>query len=98
MIDPKIFSIERLVDCLIGYSNSSPENIWIKDCEILLDKRNYVVIKHEPENNSTSYLRYSKGPRQGYFWDCYGEDFINFELALIALSRAPIPPFLIERS
>lgn len=98
MIDSKIFSIERLVDCLIGYSFSSPENIWIKDCEILLDEKNNVIIKHKSVNNSVRYLRYSKGPRQGYFWDCYGEDFINFELALIALSKAPIPPYLIERN
>lgn len=98
MINTKIFSIERLVDCLIGYSNTSPEKIWIKDCEICLDGENRVIVKHISKNNSTNYLRYSKGPDQGYFWDVYGEHFINFEIALIALSKAPIPPYLIERS
>lgn len=43
----------------------------------------------EPE--SYSYLRYSKGPDQGFFWDIYGDDMQTFELAVLALYKAPAP-------
>lgn len=39
-------------------------------------------------------LRYSGGPRQGFFWDAYGDDFINVGLAFRALMEAPPPPCL----
>jgi len=39
-----------------------------------------------------SFLRYSAGPRQGYFWDVYGDDFLRVELALLSLAKAPPPP------
>ena len=45
-------------------------------------------------DNGTEYkprLRYSAGPKQGFFWDIYGEDMHNVELAIIALSEAPAP-------
>ncbi len=98
MIDTKIFNLEKLVDWLIGCPSSYPEKIWIKDCEIFIDKENRIIIKHESKGNSTHYLRYSKGPRQGYSWDCYGDNFLTPEIALLALSKAPIPHYLIERS
>jgi hypothetical protein len=41
---------------------------------------------------ATSYLRWSKGPVQGYHWDIYPDDFRHREWALVALSRAPAPP------
>ena len=37
------------------------------------------------------FLRYSHGPKQGFLWDIYGDDFQSMELALLALSRAPTP-------
>ena len=37
------------------------------------------------------FLRYSVGPKQGFFWDLYGEDFQTIELAVLALSQAPYP-------
>lgn len=43
------------------------------------------------EEDSYSYLRYSKGPVQGFFWDSYGDDLQSFEIAVIALSQAPAP-------
>ena len=79
MIDPTIFNLERLIDWLLGYSNSNPENIWIRDCNIFKDDKNNMIISH-------------------YFWDCYGDNFLTPELALIALSKAPIPYCLIKRS
>lgn len=45
------------------------------------------------EEDSYSYLRYSKGPRQGFFWDIYGDDLQSFELAVLALSQAPAPHY-----
>lgn len=38
------------------------------------------------------FLRYSKGPRQGHFWDMYGDDYTNLALALVAVLHAPPPP------
>jgi hypothetical protein len=49
---------------------------------------------HIEYDDGTEYklqLRYSQGPKQGFFWDVYGEDFQNEELAIIALSQAPAP-------
>jgi hypothetical protein len=45
-----------------------------------------------------SFLRYSHGPRQGYFWDAYGDDMHTPERALLALLRAPVHPFAIKRA
>lgn len=45
-------------------------------------------------NDGTEYppfLRYSCGPKQGFFWDIYGDDMHSVELAIIALSNAPYP-------
>lgn len=41
-----------------------------------------------------SFLRYSNGPHQGFFWDCYGDDMLNVGLAFRALIEAPTPPWL----
>lgn len=46
---------------------------------------------HEAE--SYSYLRYSAGPKQGFFWDIYGDDMQTVELAVLALSQAPHPTY-----
>lgn len=42
------------------------------------------------------YLRFSHGPRQGYSWDIVGDDFKEIEWAVIALSKAPAPPNVLE--
>lgn len=44
----------------------------------------------EPERR-TSFLRHSHGPAQGFFWDCYGDDFMTPALALLAIMHAPHP-------
>jgi hypothetical protein len=71
--------------------------LWQRDCEINVaympphpreDTKPTVVIRHK---KSGMFLRYSKGPRQGYFWDVYGEDFLTPEIAIVALSEAPQP-------
>lgn len=35
------------------------------------------------------WLRYSKGPQTGTFWDAYGDDFHTVELARTELAKAP---------
>ena len=69
---------------------------WHRDCEIVPnylppfprpDTRQRVIIRHR----NGSYLRHSAGPRQGYFWDCYGDDMGTVELAVLALAEAPDP-------
>lgn len=35
------------------------------------------------------FLRYSKGPETGTFWDAYGEDFHTVDLARSELAKAP---------
>lgn len=95
MIDPKMFDAERLAATLLGFN-------WQRDCEIV---PNYVppfpragqqpmcgVRWLHKESGEYSWLRHSKGPLQGHGWDCYGDDYLNPELALIALSQAPPPP------
>lgn len=80
---------------------------WKGQCEIVTDympkfpskdtrQRLVVRIKirssnpcHEEE--SYSYLRHSCGPRQGWFWDIYGDDLHSVELAIIAIHQAPAP-------
>ncbi len=72
---------------------------WHKDCTILPDyvapfakegARPKLIICFEFEDQKV-FLRHSLGPRQGFSWDCYGDDFQKMELALIALSQAPMP-------
>jgi hypothetical protein len=41
-----------------------------------------------------SFLRHSAGPRQGFFWDVYGDDMLSVGLAFKALLEAPCPSYL----
>jgi hypothetical protein len=72
---------------------------WHMECEIIpnylprnpdKDTKPMVVVKYSNEHADT-FLRYSQGPKQGFFWDYYGDDMLSVELAIIALSRAPVP-------
>lgn len=93
MIDPAMFDRDRLAAILTPFN-------WQRDCEIVPQ---YVPpfprAGHQPtcvvrwkHSDGTYYLRHSKGPLQGHGWDMYGDDYLNPELALIALSQAPPPP------
>ncbi|MFW9871670.1 MAG: hypothetical protein ACFFG0_01120 [Candidatus Thorarchaeota archaeon] len=73
---------------------------WHKSCEIIpnfmpkypsKDTQPKVVIRFNNGKEHMPYLRYSKGPMQGFSWDIYGDDFLQVELAIIALSKAPAP-------
>ena len=86
-IDPALFNMERLVEALLGSANGIG---WRRDAEIVTgptDRRPRVMVRC-----GRSFLRYSAGPRQGYFWDVGGDDFQTAELALLAICRAEAPP------
>jgi len=104
MIDPHLFTVESLLKALLddAYGN---RDMWRQLAEII---PNYFPPSPRPEVEvqqvlpelqpkcvvrvGSSFLRYSKGPRQGFFWDLYGDDFQTPELALLALLQAPVPP------
>lgn len=69
---------------------------WRAECEIIpaymppfprRDTRPIVAVRFRK-----IFLRYSKGPEQGFFWDIYGEDFQTEALARTAIAAAPCPP------
>ena len=73
---------------------------WHRRCEIIpdympknpnKDTRPTVQVRYNDGTEYPPYLRYSKGPAQGFFWDIYGDDMMDVELAILALSRAPAP-------
>lgn len=53
------------------------------------DTRPSVVVKF-----GKAFLRHSAGPKQGFLWDMFGDDFKTPGLAFIALMNAPAPPCL----
>lgn len=100
MIDPSLFTVERLLATMLD-DESGNRDKWRKFAEIV---PGYMPPFPRPETRptlvvryGTSMLRYSKGPRQGYFWDLYGDDFYTAELALMALLQAPVPPSRCKR-
>jgi len=93
MIDPAIFSMPKLLEYLVSEQ-------WQRECVIIPEymppfpneqARPKCVVRLG-EGKDAVFLRYSKGPKQEHFWDVYGDDYHNPELALIALARAPAPP------
>jgi hypothetical protein len=99
MIDPKLFTVEELLEEFLDDSHGN-RNVWRQHATIVPDymfpyprvgERPICVVKHK-----NSFLRYSKGPRQGYFWDCYGDDFHSPAVAFAALLQAPVPPSILQ--
>lgn len=76
------FNINRLINLLLTQK-------WMKDCVIENDDGRIVV--RYPNEHDDTFLKYSKGPQQGFFWDNCGDNMYNKELAILALSKAPIP-------
>ena len=73
---------------------------WHERCEIIPnyippypreDTRPSVRVRYNDGSEHPPFLRYSRGPRQGFFWDIYGEDMQSIELAVLALHQAPAP-------
>lgn len=99
MIDPKLFTVESLL-AVMFYDTYGNVDAWRKQAEIIpaymppfpsADTRPTCVVRL-----GSSFLRYSHGPRQGYFWDIYGDDLGTPADALWALIHAPIPPSLVR--
>lgn len=76
---------------------------WHNKCEIILDympkypgkdTRTSVQVRYNDGSEYPPMLRYSRGPKQGFFWDIYGEDMQTVELAVVALSQAPTPRYV----
>lgn len=104
-----MFTIEGLLRALLDDSHGN-RDAWMRLAVIVPeymppypdDKTRpscVVRVSHgdEPDPDNWSYLRHSSGPRQGHFWDCYGDDYLNPNLALIALLKAPPPPPLLVK-
>jgi hypothetical protein len=100
VVDPSLFTVERLLNAMFDDVRGNVD-AWRKRAEIIPnhmppypheDTRPACVVRLEE-----SFLRYSAGPRQGYIWDMYGDDMISPEMALLALLRAPVPPWLVKR-
>lgn len=79
------------------------EEKWHEKCEIIPnympkypreDTRPTVQVRYNDDSEYAPMLRYSRGPKQGFFWDIYGEDMQTIELAIIALSKAPTPRYV----
>lgn len=77
------------------------EQPWHKQCEFIerymppfprADTQPKFVVRYNDGTKYAPFLRHSKGPRQGFGWDIYGDDLLNMPLAIIALSQAPAPP------
>lgn len=84
---------EQLVELLL-------DQPWHKHCDIITDymprfpradTRPMVVVRCNNHEKYPAFLRHSCGPKQGFFWDTYGDDMQTAELALLALSKAPAP-------
>lgn len=91
--DPAQFDMDKLVKLLLTQH-------WMHECQIVPDymppfpredTRPKCVVRYVYPSGNDTFLRYGRGPLQGYFWDMYGEDMHSPELALIAISQAPPP-------
>jgi|SRR5579859_4423315 len=99
MIDPKLFTVERLLWVMLNPDGNG--HYWRAQAEIITD---YMPPHPRPETRPTcvvrfgkSFLRHSCGPRQGHFWDIYGDDYQSPELALLALASAPVPTSILTK-
>jgi hypothetical protein len=104
-VDPELFTVESLLAALLNSDYAG----WRTRAKIIKDylpqharagtkPRCVVVFDYEDRRDGEAdccFLRHSNGPRQGHFWDEYGDDYLTPELALIALLRAPVPPPLL---
>lgn len=102
MIDPGLFTVDGILRAFLGEANRP----WIAQAEIVPeymppharpDTRPKCVVRYDftdPRDGKKDacFLRYSKGPEQGHFWDVYGDDYMRPTLALRALLEAPAPP------
>lgn len=98
MIDQSLFTVERLLKTFL---NSDTDVNWRQLATII---PNYMPPYPDSRTRprcvvkcGDSFLRHSAGPRQEHFWDCYGDDYLTPELALLALMEAPVPYSMFDR-
>lgn len=99
-LDTAMFNLPKL---LLTIANQT----WMRQCEIVPaymppfpreDTKPICVVRWRDPRKEVSdgddyrYLRHSDGPRQGTFWDVYGDDFHSPELALVMLAQSQPPP------
>jgi hypothetical protein len=99
MITPNLFTVERLLAALLD-DRPNGRDQWRKHLTIepkYVPERAPKTLPIVAVRFENWFLRYSKGPAQGFFWDIYGDDFQTTELAFMAVLQAPIPPTLIRR-
>jgi hypothetical protein len=91
--DPAQFDMKKLIGLLL-------RDHWMHECEIIPaymppfprpDTQPTCVVRYVYPSGEDTFLRYSNGPLQGYFWDMYGDDMHSPELALVAISQASAP-------
>jgi len=103
-VDQRLSNLEEendhLKNKLAKLTNYLMDQPWHEGCEIILDymppyprpeTKPIVVVRYNDGTKYPPYLRYSRGPKQGWMWDIYGDDLQNWELAVIAISQAPAP-------
>jgi hypothetical protein len=94
MIDPKMFTVERLVDAMLDDMHGNCD-AWRILAEIVPE---YMPPFPRPETRPICVVRignsFLRGGGRDFFWDMYGDNFRSPEQALLALVRAPIPPHL----
>lgn len=81
--------LTSLINCFL-------DQPWHKECEIIPD---FMPKNPGPDTKPTVkikcgewFLRHSKGPKQEYFWDVYGDDMYSVEVAIYALTKTQPPP------
>jgi hypothetical protein len=76
---------------------------WMEKVDIIVDymppypgkdTRPTLQIRFNDGTEHPPFLRHSGGPLQGFFWDIYGDNFQTVELAILALSQAPVPRYV----
>lgn len=91
----------KLAAYLLGFHRGVARSPWMASVDIITgymgkcprpgDQPRVVVRFNNGEGDDCPWLRHSAGPHQGFFWDVYGDDFQTVELAILALSQAPVP-------
>lgn len=84
-------ALEPLINDVLDVE--SQERSWLRDVELkqVTDSSSWTVCYQG--KGSPVYLRWSKGPVQGFFWDVYPDVFDRLGWAVRALVTAPSPVY-----
>lgn len=80
--------LEPLVNDILDVESS--ERSWLRDVQLKTMATGGWIAVFRPEG-IRSYLRWSKGPVQGFFWDAYPDVFDRLGWVIRALVTAPSP-------